>query len=319
GKNWLPTSNCCPSFPMKCCLYFASVPYLCFPTGATIPANTKHSLRFEVFNNGTLVLRNIQLQDRGQYLCTAQNRFGSDRMVITLAVQTEAPKIQQPKSTEIAVYVGKTVTLECLASGKPPAQISWILPDRTFIHSANFSSKGDYKCIASNAAGADTITYHLHVAALPPSISEGATDTVNIPAGTSMFVHCSVKGKPEPALRWMLPSGIYVKPSQFVGRRLFVFPNGTLYVKNVLPNDSGRYRRMVEIMSVSFNVPMERTRSFLRLASSNFEAGFLLNKLWIHYIDVSQRFLSHDALCAMILCSTQYNSQQQICSSLVYT
>lgn len=127
-------------------------------------------------------------------------------MVTTLAVQTEAPKIQQPKSTEIAMYLGKSMALDCLASGKPPAQISWILPDRTFvrevgtvrtllspmsllqngtlqINSANFSNKGDYKCIASNAAGADTITYHLHVAALPPSISEGAMDTVIIQSG----------------------------------------------------------------------------------------------------------------------------------------
>lgn len=175
-------------------------------SGATIPANTKHGTRFEVFKNGTFVIKNIQLQDRGQYLCTAQNRFGSDRMVITLAVQTEAPKIQPPKSTEISVYLGKNVFLDCLASGKPPAQISWILPDKTFvrdagtlstilspmsllqngtlhIHSANFSSKGNYKCIASNAAGADTITYHLHVAALPPSISEEALDNVIIAPG----------------------------------------------------------------------------------------------------------------------------------------
>ncbi|XP_072252322.1 matrix-remodeling-associated protein 5 [Leuresthes tenuis] len=233
-------------------------------TGATIPANTKHGPRFEVFKNGTFVIRNIQLQDRGQYLCTAHNSFGSDRMVITLAVQTEAPKIQPPKSTEIAIYLGKSVTLDCLASGKPPAQISWILPDRTFvreagtvhtllfsmsllqngtlqIHSANFSSKGDYKCIASNAAGADTITYHLHVAALPPSIGEGATDTVIIQTGRSVYVHCSVKGEPVPALKWTLPEGIHVKPSQFLGRRLFVFPNGTLFVKNLLPSDGGRY------------------------------------------------------------------------------
>ncbi len=183
-------------------LLIFSVPF----SGATLPANTKHGPRFEVFRNGTFVIKNIQLQDRGQYLCTAQNRIGSDRMVITLAVQTEAPKIQPPKSSEIAVYLEKSVTLECLASGKPPAQISWILPDRTFvrevgtvhtllspmsllqngtlqIHSPNFSSKGDYKCIASNAAGADTITYHLHVAALPPSISEGAMDTVIIQPG----------------------------------------------------------------------------------------------------------------------------------------
>lgn len=180
--------------------------FLVTSSGATIPANTKHGTRFEVFKNGTFVIKTVQLQDRGQYLCTAQNRFGSDRMVITLAVQTEAPRIQPPKATEIAIYLGKHVSLDCLASGKPPAQTSWILPDRTFVRdvgtvhtllspmsllqngtlqipSANFSSKGDYKCIASNAAGADTITYHLHVAALPPSISEGAMDTVIIQPG----------------------------------------------------------------------------------------------------------------------------------------
>ncbi|KAM7417130.1 hypothetical protein PAMA_016980 [Pampus argenteus] len=233
-------------------------------TGASIPADTKHGPRFEVFKNGTFVIKKVQLQDRGQYLCTAQNRLGSDRVVITLAVQTEAPKIQPPKSTQIAIYLGKSVTLDCLASGKPPAQISWILPDRTFvremgsvhtllsptsllqngtlqIHSANFSSKGDYKCIASNAAGADTITYHLHVAALPPSISEGPKDAVTIQPGRSIYVHCSVKGEPVPTLKWILPAGVHVKPSQFLGHRLFVFPNGTLYVKNVSPADAGRY------------------------------------------------------------------------------
>lgn len=127
-------------------------------------------------------------------------------MVITLAVQTEAPKIKPQRSTQMAVYLGKSVSFDCPASGKPPPQISWILPDRAFvrevgtvhtllspmsllqngtlqIHSANFSSKGDYKCIASNAAGADTITYNLRVAALPPTISEGGMDTVIIQPG----------------------------------------------------------------------------------------------------------------------------------------
>ncbi len=188
------------SLPSHCSLI------LSFSLGATIPANTKHGPRFEVFINGTFMIKNIQLQDRGHYLCTAQNRFGSDRTVITLAVQTEAPKIRPPKSTDIAVYLGKSVTLDCFALGKPTAHISWILPDRTFVRqvgtvhthlspisllqngtlqilSPSFSSKGNYKCIASNAAGADTITYHLHVAALPPSISEGTVDTVIIQPG----------------------------------------------------------------------------------------------------------------------------------------
>ncbi|KAG8004252.1 Matrix-remodeling-associated protein 5, partial [Nibea albiflora] len=163
----------------------ANIAWTKVSTGATIPANTKHGPRFEVFKNGTFVIKNIQLQDRGQYLCTAQN------------------------------------------------------------------SKGGYKCIASNAAGADTITYHLHVAALPPSISEGAMDTVIIPPGRSVYVHCSVKGEPVPTLKWTLPGGVHVKPSQFLGRRLFVFPNGTLYVKNVSPVDAGRYEMCITFSLLS--------------------------------------------------------------------
>ncbi|XP_077588431.1 matrix-remodeling-associated protein 5 [Stigmatopora nigra] len=233
-------------------------------TGATIPANNKHGSRFEVLKNGTFLIKTVQLQDRGQYLCTAQNKFGSDRMVITLAVQTEAPKIQSPRSSEIANYFGKSVSLDCLASGKPRAHISWILPDGTFVreigtihtpiskmsllengtlqmHSTNFSSKGDYKCIASNAAGADTVTYHLHVAALPPSIGEATSDTLIIPTGRNVYVHCSMRGEPLPTLKWTLPSGIHVRPSQFLGHKLFVFPNGTLFFKNISPADAGRY------------------------------------------------------------------------------
>ncbi|XP_072519078.1 matrix-remodeling-associated protein 5 [Salminus brasiliensis] len=230
-------------------------------TGATIQANTKHGQRFEVLPNGTFVIKNVQLQDRGQYLCTAQNKFGSDRMVVTLAVQTEPPKIEGPKYQRVSVYLGKPFSLDCVAVGKPQAQVSWILPDRTFvrdvvvqdrpislfpngtlsIYSANFSSKGDYKCIASNAAGADTLTYQLHVAVLPPTIKEEASESIAMNSGRSIYVHCTAKGEPVPLLKWVLPDSSQMKPTQFIGRRLFIFPNGTLYIKSVAPTDAGTY------------------------------------------------------------------------------
>ncbi|KAK1804265.1 hypothetical protein P4O66_020302, partial [Electrophorus voltai] len=243
-------------------MYFIICYLLYIPfTGATIQASTKHGQRFEVLPNGTFVIKNVQLQDRGQYLCTAQNKFGSDRMVLTLAIQTEPPKIQGPKHRDISVYLGKPISLDCTAAGKPQAQVSWILPDRTFVREivvldrpislfpngtlriryANFSSKGDYKCIASNAAGADTLTYHLHVAALPPTINEEASESISLNAGRSIYVHCTAKGEPEPLLKWVLPDSSQMKPTQFIERRLFVFPNGTLYVKSVSPTDTGRY------------------------------------------------------------------------------
>ncbi|KAJ8338565.1 hypothetical protein SKAU_G00375310, partial [Synaphobranchus kaupii] len=228
---------------------------------ATIQANTKHGQRFEVLKNGTFVIKNVQLQDRGQYLCTAQNKLGSDRMAITLAVLTQPPKIVPPNPRDISVYLGRSVNLDCLAEGKPQAQISWILPDRTFVRevglpdsramlltngtlripAVNFSSKGDYKCIASNAAGADTVTYHIHVAALPPTITEVSLETIMIHTGRSIYVHCTVTGEPRPALKWTLPSRAQIKPSQFLGSRFFVFPNGTLFVRSISLTDSGKY------------------------------------------------------------------------------
>ncbi|KAB5571023.1 hypothetical protein PHYPO_G00220170 [Pangasianodon hypophthalmus] len=230
-------------------------------TGATIQASTKHGQRFEVLPNGSFVIKNVQLQDRGQYLCTAQNDFGSDRMVVTLIVQTEPPKIEGPKYRDVSVYLGKPISLDCITEGKPRAQVSWILPDRTIvrellpldrpislfpngtlsIHSANFSIKGNYRCIASNAAGADTLTYQLHVAALPPTIKEESSESIHINTGRSIYVHCTAKGEPEPLLKWVLPDGSQLKPTQFIGRRLFIFPNGTLYIKSIIPVDAGRY------------------------------------------------------------------------------
>uniref|UniRef100_A0A672QGH0 Ig-like domain-containing protein n=1 Tax=Sinocyclocheilus grahami TaxID=75366 RepID=A0A672QGH0_SINGR len=206
--------------------------------------------KFEVLSNGTFVIKNIQLQDRGQYLCTAQNKFGSDRMVLTLVVQTQPPKIMSLRARDVSVFLGNPVSLDCIAVGKPEAQISWILPDRTVslfpngtlsIHSANYSNKGDYKCIASNAAGADTLTYHIRVAALPPIIVEVSHETLFMNAGRNIYVDCTAKGEPFPLIKWVLPDGSQMTPTQFIGSRIFIFPNGTLYIKNINPNDSGRY------------------------------------------------------------------------------
>uniref|UniRef100_A0A3B4YJJ9 Si:ch211-159i8.4 n=1 Tax=Seriola lalandi dorsalis TaxID=1841481 RepID=A0A3B4YJJ9_SERLL len=127
------------------------------------------------------------------------------------------------------------------------------------INSANFSNKGDYKCIASNAAGADTITYHLHVAALPPSIREGAADTVKVNVkvgpnapkirsksqslitvklGESAKSSCQATGDPIPRITWISPRNDVIPVSS---DRFQVMDDGTLVVKKVTLADEGKY------------------------------------------------------------------------------
>ncbi|NXN00401.1 MXRA5 protein, partial [Sylvia borin] len=229
-------------------------------TGALMTANNKLQ-RFEVWKNGTLLIRNAQLQDRGQYLCTAQNLHGVDKMIVVLTVVAHQPKILLSRYRDVTVYFGETIAMECQASGTPSPLISWIFPDRKILQTvtttenrimlhenrtlsikqATFSDRGVYKCVASNAAGADSIAVRLHIAALPPIIQQDKQENISLPLGSSINIHCTAKAAPSPNIRWVVFDGTQIRPSQFVNGNLFVFPNGTLYIRNVSPKDSGSY------------------------------------------------------------------------------
>ncbi|KAK6485538.1 matrix-remodeling-associated protein 5 [Huso huso] len=232
-------------------------------TGAVIAINRKIQ-RFEVLKNGTFVIQNAQLQDRGQYLCTVQNQYGVDKMIVTLIVLAQQPRMLVSRYQDVTVYLGDTANMECRAQGLPTPQISWILPDRTIMRAAtqtgsrimlfengtlsvtstNFPDRGIYKCIASNAAGADSLSVRLHVAALPPMIQQQRSENFTLAEGQTVYIHCTAKAAPVPNVRWILFDGTQVRPSQFVNGNLFVFPNGTLYIRNLSPKDSGNYECM---------------------------------------------------------------------------
>ncbi|KAL7845623.1 hypothetical protein AOLI_G00238150 [Acnodon oligacanthus] len=233
--------------------------------GASIAQNTRIQ-RFEVHPNGTLIIRNVLPLDRGQYLCSVQNQYGEDKMTVTLVVLADPPRMLQPRYRDTTAYLGDTVELECRSHGHPPPRTTWVLPDRAMVHmdapspgtperrvtvsangtlrivSATYTDRGVYKCIASSAAGADTISVHLMVAALPPVVHQLRHENVSLPEGITAYMNCSARGAPFPTISWTTPDGLQLRPSQFVsGRNLFVFPNGTLYIRGVSQADAGKY------------------------------------------------------------------------------
>ncbi|KAM5181405.1 matrix-remodeling-associated protein 5 [Mantella aurantiaca] len=229
-------------------------------TGAIMTSNTRIQ-RFEILDNGTLHIQNLQLQDRGQYMCTAQNKHGIDKMIVTLAVIAQQPKMLSSRYKDILIYLGDTIIMDCNATGIPTPHISWILPDRRIVRSIStaeshimllpngslsikevtFPDRGSYKCVASNVAGADSLTVKLQVSPLPPLIQQEKVENISLPQSHSIFIHCSAKGAPAPTIRWVLSDGTQVRPSQFANGNLFVFPNGTLYIRNSSPRDIGKY------------------------------------------------------------------------------
>lgn len=217
--------------------------------------------KFEVLQNGTLYIQDANIKDRGQYLCLAENDYGSDKLIVTLSVVAYPSRILEPKVRDIKVHSGNTVEMNCKTEGRPTPLVSWILANRTqvrgqstnhvrvsvtpegtlIIRQVSVYDRGHYKCIASNAAGADTATVRLQVVAAPPDILEEKRQQLKARIGDQLWLPCTAKGTPEPTIHWVLSDGSVVHPQRYFDHRVSVFANGTLHLKSVMSTDSGMF------------------------------------------------------------------------------
>ncbi|XP_017280250.1 immunoglobulin superfamily member 10 [Kryptolebias marmoratus] len=218
--------------------------------------------KFEVLSNGTLTIQNVNIKDRGQYLCLAENDYGSDKLLVTLSVVAYPSRILEPKLREMKSYTGNKVEMNCKAEGRPKPVISWILANRTQLRGQNtergrasVSSEGTlviehvtvydmgyYKCIASNPAGADTATVRLQVVSAPPGIVEEKRQQLKASLTQNLWLPCTGHGTPQPTIHWVLHDGSVVRPNKKASeKRISMFDNGTLFIKNVTPAENGKY------------------------------------------------------------------------------
>ncbi|XP_068960856.1 immunoglobulin superfamily member 10 isoform X2 [Petaurus breviceps papuanus] len=268
----------------------------------------KQESRFEVFSNGTLFIQNVKIQDRGQYLCVAANQHGSDRLHVTLSVIAYPPRILEGRTKEITAHSGSSVEVKCRAEGRPTPQISWILANQTVVSESSQANnqvmvksdgtlvinmltvydRGVYTCMANNSAGMDSWLVKIQVIAAPPIILEQKRQFITGIWGENMKLPCTAKGNPQPSVHWVLFDGTEVKPLQFINAKWFLFPNGTLYVRNIASSDRGIYeciatsstgseRRVVNlIVEERDTIPRIETAS-QKLTEVNFGDKLLLN------------------------------------------
>ncbi|XP_032081807.1 immunoglobulin superfamily member 10 [Thamnophis elegans] len=231
------------------------------PAGAD-PSKNKYGNRFKILPNGTLSIQNTNIQDRGQYLCVAANQQGSDKLLVTLSVVTYPPRILGKSSKIITVHSGKPAVMKCASEGRPIPSITWILANKTqisefsveneavslhsdgtlLIKKVNVYDRGIYTCRADNPFGSDTMAIRLQVIAAPPIILEDKKQLILETMGRSLKFPCTVKGDPHPTVHWVFPDGTEVKPLHpYLNDKGFLFPNGTLLIRNIVPSDSGKY------------------------------------------------------------------------------
>ncbi|XP_030008314.1 immunoglobulin superfamily member 10 isoform X2 [Sphaeramia orbicularis] len=229
-------------------------------TGNTFTIKGKMG-KFEVMSNGTLLIQNANIKDRGQYLCLAENDQGSDKLLVTLSVVAYPSRILEPKMRDLKSHAGNTVEMKCKADGRPTPMISWILANRTQVRGQNTEGRvsvtsdgtlvikqvsvydrGLYKCIASNPAGADTATVRLQVVAAPPGIVEAKRQLLKVSVSQSLWLPCTGHGNPQPIIHWVLYDGAVIRSNRPTrDARISMYQNGTLLIRDVTPSDSGKY------------------------------------------------------------------------------
>ncbi|XP_035116313.2 hemicentin-2 isoform X6 [Callithrix jacchus] len=203
-------------------------------------------------SGGNLQIEKVDLRDEGIYTCAATNLAGESKREVALKVLV--PPNIEPGPINKAVLENASVTLECLASGVPPPDVSWfkgrqpvsswmgvtVSVDGRVLHieQAQLSDAGSYRCVASNVAGSTELQYGLRVN-VPPRITLPPSLPGPVLVNTPVRLTCNATGAPGPTLMW-LKDGNPVSPAGTPG--LQVFPGGqVLTLASARVSDSGRY------------------------------------------------------------------------------
>ncbi|KAM3968773.1 LOW QUALITY PROTEIN: peroxidasin [Aphomia sociella] len=177
--------------------------------------------RYEVMENGTLMVHDAEESDYGYFECLAKNTAGEvrsrpARMIIqsksdendlpqfTVSPRTQSVKINQP-----------IVTFDCVAIGKPKPHLSWffneeriLLSERNsirpngsiVIQNVQTTDAGSYSCQAENINGKIVASADLEVMMSPVIVKAPKDKTVAL--GEKAKFECIVRGSPKPSVTW---------------------------------------------------------------------------------------------------------------------
>ncbi|XP_075013630.1 immunoglobulin superfamily member 10 [Calonectris borealis] len=240
------------------------------PTVLWVLANKTHVSSSSAGNNkvhvepdGTLIIKEVTVYDRGLYTCMAKNPAGIDTLVVKLQVIAAPPAILEEKRQRVEGTMGENLKLPCSVKGNPQPTVHWVLFDGTVVKPLQFvnaklflfsngtlhlsnivpSDSGNYECIATSSTGSERRVVSLVVEHRDtlPKIATASQEMTQLNFGDKLLLNCTATGEPKPRIIWRLPSKAVVDQWHRMGSRIHVYPNGSLVIEAVTEKDAGDY------------------------------------------------------------------------------
>ncbi|XP_022121552.2 peroxidasin [Pieris rapae] len=219
------------------------------------------SSRYEVMDNGTLMVHEADETDIGIFECMARNPAGEvhSKPAKMLLHMDENPK-DYPLFTilprkQLARLNQQFVTFDCVAKGNPNPHISWtfngeriLLSDRVSLkHNGSMviekiqnSDAGTYTCEAENVHGKISSSVTLEVMAPPAFIVVPKDEQVAI--GDRVQFACTARGVPKPVITWFRNTMLLPPKDNIV----LSDENQNLTITEVTEDDDGLYHCRAE-------------------------------------------------------------------------
>ncbi|XP_049884964.1 peroxidasin [Pectinophora gossypiella] len=245
--------------------------FTCVVTGEPAPeivwfrdssvVNTLGPSRYEIMENGTLMIHEADETDVGVFECMAKNPAGEVRskpakMIVQntpnpydYPVFTVLPRNQIAKLHQPAVY------FNCVATGNPRPHIVWLFNEERMllneritlkhngsivIENVEVSDAGTYTCQAENINGVLAASASLQVTVAPAFIIVPSDKTAYL--GDRVEFKCTARGSPKPVITWYRNT-MALPPSENI---VFSNENQNLTIREVTNEDDGIYHCRAE-------------------------------------------------------------------------
>ncbi|XP_060519429.1 cell adhesion molecule Dscam2 isoform X3 [Cylas formicarius] len=206
---------------------------------------------------GLLRISKVRLEDRGVYVCFANNSAGEESVRITLEITSPLSAHVQPQVQ--VVDVGKDAKFQCIVNGYPLSQVDWVHngkpvapdsrvevssdPPRLTIRQLNKEDKGMYQCLVNNNWDQAQATAELDMGDAGPELIYWFSEQTLQP-GPTVSLKCVASGNPPPQFTWTLDGfPIPDHPRFLVGQYVTIQDDVISHVNitNIKAEDGGEY------------------------------------------------------------------------------